>query len=223
MLPGPPKETNVLSLFRLNGKVAVVTGGTRGIGWEASQAMAEAGANVAIIYTSYPNPEDRVKDIEALGVTCRSYKSSTNDPKAIDATLHQILQDFGKIDIVINNQNDPPTVLHNDGADPNHWISIRTVGTKSNRDGIGARVSVRAGGRRQIQEVTSGGSYLSQSDLRIHFGLGSALLVDTIEIRWPSGAIDELKDMPADRLLTVEEGKGLVQSRQSSPQKPATN
>ena len=103
MLPGPPKETDVLSLFRLNGKVAVVTGGTRGIGWEASQAMAEAGANVAIISTSYPNPEDRVKDIEALGVTCRSYKSSTNDPKAIDATLHQILQDFGKIDIVIAN------------------------------------------------------------------------------------------------------------------------
>ena len=103
MLPGPPKETNVLSLFRLNGKVAVVTGGTRGIGWEASQAMAEAGADVAIIYTSYPNPEDRVKDIEALGVTCRSYKSSTNDPKAIDATLRQIRQDFGKIDIVIAN------------------------------------------------------------------------------------------------------------------------
>jgi len=101
MLSGPPKDNNVLSLFRLTGKVAVVTGGTRGIGWEASQAMAEAGAQVAIIYTAYPNPEDRIAELEALGVKCRAYKSSTNDAQAIDATLQQIVKDFGKIDIVI--------------------------------------------------------------------------------------------------------------------------
>jgi len=103
VLSGPPKETNVLALFRLNGKVAVVTGGTRGIGWDASLAMAEAGANVAIIYTSYPNPQDRVDDIKSLGVDCRPYKSNTSDPEAISKTLETIAHDFGKIDIVIAN------------------------------------------------------------------------------------------------------------------------
>jgi hypothetical protein len=123
------------------------------------------------------------------------------------------LDNDGKIDIVINNQNDPPTVLHNESANANHWISIRTVGTISNRDGIGARVIVTAGERRQIQEVTSGGSYLSQSDLRVHFGLGSASQIDSLEVQWPSGAVDKIKDAPPDGFLTIEEGKGLVQTR----------
>lgn len=120
MLSGPPKENNVLSLFRLTGKVAVVTGGTRGIGWEASQAMAEAGAQVAIIYTAYPNPEDRIAELEALGVKCRAYKSSTNDAHAIDATLQQIVKDFGKIDIVIANAGINQHVKSLDYT-PNYW------------------------------------------------------------------------------------------------------
>jgi hypothetical protein len=119
----------------------------------------------------------------------------------------------GRLDILINNQNDPPTLLHNESENPNHWISIRTVGTKSNRDGIGARVTVLAGGRRQIQEVTSGGSYLSQSDLRVHFGLGSTTKIDRIEIRWPSGVVDKIENAPADRFLTVEEGRGIGQQK----------
>jgi sorbose reductase len=103
VLSGPPNETNVLSLFRLDGKVAVVTGGTRGIGWEAAKAMAEARANVALIFTSYPHPEDRVKEIEALGVKCRAYKSDTSDPETISEALDTIVEDFGKVDIVIAN------------------------------------------------------------------------------------------------------------------------
>jgi sorbose reductase len=103
VLAGPPKDTNVLSLFRLDGKVAVVTGGTRGIGWDASKAMAQAGANVALIYTSYPDPESRVEEIKSLGVDCRAYKSDTSDAKAISDTLDSIVADFGKIDIVIAN------------------------------------------------------------------------------------------------------------------------
>src|SRR5271169_2190098 len=103
VLAGPPKETNVLSLFRLGGKVAVVTGGTRGIGWDASKAMAEAGAHVAIIYTSYPNPEERVQEIKSLGVDCRAYQSNTSNPEGISKTLDTIAADFGKIDIVIAN------------------------------------------------------------------------------------------------------------------------
>jgi len=89
---------------------------------------------------------------------------------------------------------------------PNHWIGIQLVGTKSNRDGIGARVEVEVGGLRQIDEVRSGGSYLSQSDLRLHFGLGAIARVSRITIRWPSGAIDRLSGIPADRHVVIEEG-----------------
>jgi sorbose reductase len=103
VLAGPPKDTNVLSLFRLNGKVAVITGGTRGIGWDASKAMAEAGANVALMYTSYPNPSERINEIKSLGVDCRAYQSDTSNPQAISNTLDTIVSDFGKIDIVIAN------------------------------------------------------------------------------------------------------------------------
>jgi hypothetical protein len=123
------------------------------------------------------------------------------------------LDNDGRLDILINNQNDPPTLLHNESESPGHWISIRTVGTKSNRDGIGARVTLVTGGRRQIQEVTSGGSYLSQNDLRVHFGLGSATKIDRIEVRWPSGAVDKIENASADRFLTVEEGRGILQKK----------
>ena len=116
----------------------------------------------------------------------------------------------GDLDIVINNQNDPPTLLRNDGGNRNHWVSIRTIGAISNRDGIGARVVLRAAGRRQIAEVRSGGSYLSQSDLRVHFGLGSATKIDQLEVYWPSGKIDRLQNLPADRFLAIQEGKGLL-------------
>ena len=91
-----------------------------------------------------------------------------------------------------------------------HPMSIRTVGTKSNRDGIGARVILTAGGRRQPEEVRSGGSYLSQNDLRLHFGLGRAKQADTVEVRWPSGRIDRLSAIPANQIILVREGQGIV-------------
>jgi enediyne biosynthesis protein E4 len=116
----------------------------------------------------------------------------------------------GEVDIAVNNQNDPPTLLHNVGARTNHWVTIRTVGTRSNRDGIGARISVVTSGRRHVAEVRSGGSYISQNDLRVHIGLGQATRIDRIEIRWPSGLTDELKDLPVDRFLTIQEGRGVA-------------
>jgi len=116
----------------------------------------------------------------------------------------------GAVDVAINNQNDPPTLLHNVGATTNHWVTIRTVGTKSNRDGIGARINVVAGGHRHIDEVRSGGSYISQNDLRVHVGLGHAAKIDVLEIRWPSGVVDKIEDLPADKFYTVEETKGIV-------------
>ena len=121
----------------------------------------------------------------------------------------------GALDIAVNNQNDPPTLLHNVGKNPNHWITIRTVGTRSNRDGIGARVTVTAGRRCHIAEVRSGGSYLSQNDLRVHIGLGLATRIDALVIRWPSGITDRLENLTVDRFLTVQEGKGLVETKSS--------
>jgi hypothetical protein len=119
----------------------------------------------------------------------------------------------GDLDVVINNQNDPPTLLRNDGGNRNHWLSIRTLGVRSNRDGIGARITMLAGGRRQIAEVRSGGSYLSQNDLRVQFGLGRAAKAERLEIRWPSGVLDRLENVSADQFLVVLEGKGIVDTR----------
>lgn len=119
----------------------------------------------------------------------------------------------GAIDIAINNQNDVPTLLHNTGAPQNHWVTVRTVGTRSNRDGIGARIAVVAGGRRHVDEVRSGGSYISQNDLRVHLGLGQAARIDTLEIRWPSGVVDKLQNLPVDAILTIREGKGIVEAK----------
>ena len=111
----------------------------------------------------------------------------------------------GDIDLFILNLNGPPTLLRNDGDHDNRYLLVRTVGTKSNRDGIGARVIIHAGGQSQHAEVQSGGSYLSHSDLRLHFGLGKAERVDRLEVRWPSGVVQVLSDIAADQVLTVVE------------------
>jgi len=115
----------------------------------------------------------------------------------------------GDLDLLVNCVNDVPQLLRCDSATKNHWIKVKTVGTKSNRTGIGARIyctTQEAGkGRRQMDEVRSGGSYISQSDLRVHFGLGDATVAD-LEVRWPSGAVDRLAAVTADRVVTVVEG-----------------
>jgi hypothetical protein len=121
----------------------------------------------------------------------------------------------GDIDIVINNLDGAPLVLRNDGGNRNHWITIKCVGTRSNRSGIGARVAVTTGAHRQIDEVRSGSSYYSQSDLRVHFGLGGSASADLVEIAWPSGARDTLKNLAANRLYVCEEGKGIADGRSS--------
>jgi enediyne biosynthesis protein E4 len=100
-------------------------------------------------------------------------------------------------------------------ATGNNWIKVRTIGVKSNRSGIGARLRCvthppdEPRPHQQIDEVRSGGSYLSQNDLRIHFGIGKAEKVDLLEIRWPSGQIDTLKDIKPNQLIFVKEGQGI--------------
>ena len=116
----------------------------------------------------------------------------------------------GCVDIVINNQNGNPSLIKVNRQNHNHWINIKLTGTKSNRSAIGARLKCVAGSLSQIDEVRSGGSYISQNDLRIHFGLGDKTSIDSLEIRWPSGAIDRLHNIPADRFIRVEEGGKLT-------------
>jgi hypothetical protein len=119
----------------------------------------------------------------------------------------------GRLDILINPVNAVPELLHAESVNQNNWIKIRTIGTKSNRDGIGARIKcLTADGSSQIDEVRSGGSYYSQNDLRVHFGLGKNQRVKSIEIRWPSGQVETLKDIAANQLITVKEGAGVVRA-----------
>jgi len=115
----------------------------------------------------------------------------------------------GDVDMLVVNLDDRPTLLRNDTTGGGHWITIALAGTKSNRDAIGARVRVTAGGRTQISEVRSGGSYLSQNDRRAHFGLGPATRVDQIEIRWPGGAVETATGLAADRFYVAREGQGV--------------
>jgi enediyne biosynthesis protein E4 len=115
----------------------------------------------------------------------------------------------GRISAVISNMNAPPSLLVNQLRSPNHWIGINTVGTKSNRNGIGARVTVKAGARVMVDEVRSGSSYDSNSDMRIHFGLGTATKIDSIQIRWPSGLTERFEQLSIDSIHTLKEGSGV--------------
>jgi hypothetical protein len=111
----------------------------------------------------------------------------------------------GDLDIVVQNLNSRPRLLRNDGGNRNHWLKIHAVGTRSNRDAIGARIRLTAGGSSQTRDVVSNSGYLSHSDRRVHFGLGSSEKADRIEIRWPSGQIQVLENVPADQVLTITE------------------
>jgi hypothetical protein len=114
----------------------------------------------------------------------------------------------GDIDVLVVNVDDRPTLLRNDTAG-GHWITVRLEGTASNRDAIGARVTAEAAGAKQIAEVRSGGSYLSQNDTRAHFGLGAARQVDRLTIRWPSGRVETATALAADRFYVAREGAGV--------------
>jgi hypothetical protein len=117
----------------------------------------------------------------------------------------------GNMDILVLNLNDLPSLLRNDGGNKQNWIKIKLAGTKCNRTAIGARVRVTTGKHTQMDEVHSGTSVMSQSDLRLHFGLGKAETVDLIEVKWPTTQkIEQFKQVKANRILTIREGDGIV-------------
>ena len=121
----------------------------------------------------------------------------------------------GNLDVLVCNMSEPPSLLKNENRGGNHWLNVKVTGTKSNRSGIGARITVTGSGRRQIREVLSGSSYISQSDLRQHFGLGRARQVDEIEVRWPSGQVDQVTGADADQFMTFVEGRGVVSAQRA--------
>jgi hypothetical protein len=129
----------------------------------------------------------------------------------------------GNMDVVINDLDGRPMILRNRGIPGRHWVSFELAGTKSNRLALNARIKVVAGGMTQTDEIHSGGSYLSQNDLRVHFGLGAAEKIDSVEIHWPSGAVDHIGPLAADRFYSVLEGKGIVPAQQIRPVAPAAH
>jgi hypothetical protein len=114
----------------------------------------------------------------------------------------------GRPSAVISNMNAPPSVLVNQVKSANHWIAFRTIGTRSNRDGIGARISVKVGARMLVDEVRSGSSYSSSGDMRVHFGLGQTNKVDFVQVRWPGGLTERFDNVPVDSIHDLREGSG---------------
>src|SRR5581483_3776296 len=119
----------------------------------------------------------------------------------------------GRISAVVNNMDATPKLLVNLAPNSNHWLGISLEGTRSNRDAIGAKVTVTAADHHYVQEVRSGSSYISNNDMRLHFGLGSSNAVTNIEVRCPNGEIEQFPGTPADRFLSLREGAGSLPPR----------
>jgi hypothetical protein len=133
-------------------------------------------------------------------------------PKVGRAAAYADIDNDGALDVLMTTNGGRAYLFHNEGVS-NHSLRIKLVGTKSNRDGIGAVITVNSGGEKQWKMVRSGSSYLSQSELVATFGLGQGVQADTIEIQWPSGQTDKLNNIAVGQTVTVEEGKGIVASR----------
>jgi len=160
----------------------------------------------------YPHRGPRVVFRNAGGgrfedVTARSGPGATAPHSSRGAAFGDFDND-GDVDMLIMNMNEPPSLLRNEYSGGNGWIEIKLVGTRSNRSALGATVVVAAGGWRQARTVLSQSSYYSHDDLRLHFGLGAASRADSIEVTWPSGTAQSLKDVAGRRVVTIEEPVG---------------
>ena len=146
--------------------------------------------------------------------------SAFASPKVARGAAYADIDNDGMQDVLLTTNGGRAWLFHNEGG-TNRSLRIKLVGTKSNRDGIGAVVRVTSGSDKQWQMLRSGSSYLSQSELVLSFGLGPASKADFIEVHWPSGQVDKLSAIAGDQTITVEEGKGVVSSRAHGKPSPA--
>jgi hypothetical protein len=129
-------------------------------------------------------------------------------PKAGRGAAFADFDNDGDVDVLVNNVHDTPELYRLDQRQPRHWAALQLVGVTSNRSAIGARVRLTAGGATQVSEVRGGGSYYSQNDLRVHFGLGGAASIDRVEVRWPNGREEAWTGVETNRVVTLTEGAG---------------
>ena len=154
-----------------------------------------------------------VHDKEKVAIAAEPYDTSEKESIfRVDYLGHGIMP----VRLIVTNNGDHPALFRNDGGNRNHWLEVRLIGARSNRDGIGAVVRIVAGGEKQWQMLHSGSSYLSQSELVLTFGLGTRTKTGSVEVSWPSGQVDKLANVAADQTVTLQEGKGLSASRSFS-------
>jgi hypothetical protein len=180
-----------LDLFLANGHVYP----------EVAQLQTEAGYKQRkVVYLNLGN--GRFADVtERLGPPATT-------PRAARGAAFGDVDNDGDVDVVVNNVHAPPDLFRTESDPARHWVLLKLVGTSSNRSAIGARVALTAGGATQWQEVRGGGSYISQNDTRVHFGLGGAARVERLRVRWPNGQEEDWADLPADRVHMLREGSG---------------
>ncbi|MGH9404851.1 MAG: CRTAC1 family protein [Terriglobia bacterium] len=129
----------------------------------------------------------------------------------------------GDLDFAVNNRGDYPQLLRNDGGNANNWLKVFLVGTKSNRDGTGARLTLTSEEFVQVRQATGGGSYMGASDPRIHFGLGSRKNAESLEIQWPCGVAEKYTRLPVNQIVTIKEGEGVIPSRFPQARAPSNS